>query len=129
MIQRFIELGNGMGDLYELIELGERMPSRVDRMMALHTVTNDRTITSLVLVMKPAGQDKFQALYICREGIPNPNDQQTKRYDLFKQLAVTIEKEITELVVKPSTEFHEKDLYYQYLVGILRMNKYIPPLQ
>jgi hypothetical protein len=33
------------------------------------------------------------------------------------------------MTVKPSTMFAEKELYFQHLIGILRMNRLIPPLQ
>ena len=71
----------------------------------------------------------FQPLYICREGIPNPNVTPNKRYELFEGLATELEKKIIELDVKPSTLYAETGLYYQYLIGILRMNKYLPPMK
>ncbi|MDZ5470673.1 methylthioribose kinase [Bacillus sp. 31A1R] len=129
MIQRFIELGEGYSDIYELIELAKANGHRLSKMMALHTTVNERSVTSLVVVCKPTDPGKFQALYICREGIPNPNVTPNKRYDLFDETASALEKEIIQLSVKPSTQFSEKELYFQYLIGILRLNHYIPPLQ
>ena len=79
--------------------------------------------------MKPTDPGNFQALYICREGIPNPNLLENKRYDLFNELAKTLQKNIISFDVKPSSMFNETDLYYQYLIGILRLNHLIPPLQ
>ncbi|WP_223595971.1 DUF7147 family protein [Neobacillus bataviensis] len=129
MIQRFIELGEGYSDLYELIELAKANQHRLQLMMALHTKIEDKEVSSLVVGLKPTDPGKFQALYICREGIPNPNYTENKRYNLFAQTARELGKEIYQLSVKPSSLFHEKDLFYQYLIGILRLNHYIVPLQ
>ena len=52
-----------------------------------------------------------------------------KRYQLFKDLAERLEKNIIELEVKPSNVFAENDLFYQYLIGILRINRLISPMQ
>ncbi|MGG1398267.1 methylthioribose kinase [Bacillus salipaludis] len=128
MIQRFIELGEGFSDIYELIELAKTNQHRLLHMMALHTTIDERQVTSLVVVLKPTNPGKFQALYICREGIPNPNYLGNQRYGLFAQTAEMLNKTIHELTVKPSTIFHEKELYYQYLIGILRLNHYLLPL-
>ncbi|PLS06436.1 DUF7147 family protein [Neobacillus cucumis] len=129
MIQRFIELGEGYSDIYELIELANANQHRLQHMIALHTKIGNKDMTSLVVVLKPTDPGKFQALYICREGIPNPNMMSNKRFDLFTQTAESLGKQIIELSVKPSVIFNEKELYYQYLIGILRLNHYILPLQ
>ncbi|WP_409292087.1 methylthioribose kinase [Peribacillus sp. SCS-37] len=129
MIQRFIELGEGYSDIYELLEIGRTCRERAVRLLALHTVINDRPATSAAVVMEPAAQGDFQPIYICREGIPHPKYNPSKRYSLFEELAEVLGKQIIELDVKSSREFAEKDLYYQYLTGILRMNRYLPPLR
>jgi hypothetical protein len=129
MIQRFIELGEGYSDIYELIETAKANKQRVSKLIALHTKVNEQDISSLVVIMKPTDPGNFQALYICREGIPNPHIKTNKRYELFSELATFLNKEIIQLEVKPSSMFNEQELYYQYLIGILRLNYYIPPLQ
>lgn len=129
MIQRFIELGEGYSDIYEILELAKTNQHRLLHMMVLHTVVNERKVTSLVVILKPTDPGEFQALYICREGVPNPKEIPNKRFDLFQQTANEIQKTIIELTVKPSNQFSEKELYYQYLIGILRLNHYIPPLK
>ncbi|MDF1506707.1 methylthioribose kinase [Robertmurraya sp. DFI.2.37] len=128
MIQRFIELGEGYSDIYELIEIAKANKERLLHMMTYHTVIENKEVSSLVVILKPTVPGDFQPLYICREGIPNPNKKPNKRYQLFQQAATELKKEIIELEVKPSVQFSEKELYYQYLIGILRMNRYIPPL-
>ncbi|TCT26894.1 hypothetical protein EDD68_101251 [Melghiribacillus thermohalophilus] len=128
MIQRFIELGEGYSDLYELLIIGKTMKDRVEHCLAFHTIKNDTSRTSVALVMKPTDPGDFQPIYICREGIPYPEEKASKRYELFKELAEELNKPIIDMAVKPSTYFGEKDLFYQHLIGILRMNHLIPPL-
>ncbi|HYK74670.1 MAG TPA: methylthioribose kinase [Pseudoneobacillus sp.] len=129
MIQRFIELGEGYSDIYELIELTKRNQDRLSHMMALHSEVKGRKVTSLVVVMQPTKVGDFQALYICREGIPNPHHTPNKRFDLFQEVANDLHKVIIEITVKSSNEFGELALYYQYLIAILRLNHYIPALR
>ncbi|MEE3951400.1 methylthioribose kinase [Peribacillus frigoritolerans] len=128
MIQRFIEIGQGYSDIYELLEVGRNQKHRVARLLAMHTIINDKKVTSLVIVMEPTDPGKFQPLYICREGIPNPHATKNKRYELFENLAKELDRPIIEIDVKPSVLFAEIELYYQHLIGILRMNRYLPPL-
>jgi hypothetical protein len=129
VIQRFIELGEGYADIYELIEIARANRHRIAHMMVLQTKVNGKEVISPVVILKPTDPGKFQALYVCREGIPNPKKMANKRFDLFMDTAHELGKQIIEIDVKPSTMFPEKELYYQHLIGILRMNRYIPPLQ
>ncbi|MES1039226.1 DUF7147 family protein [Peribacillus simplex] len=128
MIQRFIEIGQGYSDIYELLEVGRNQNHRVARLLAMHTTINDKKVTSLVIVMQPTDPGKFQPLYMCREGIPNPHATKNKRFELFENLAEELDRPIIEIDVKPSVLFAEIELYYQHLIGILRMNRYLPPL-
>ncbi|RBW70231.1 DUF7147 family protein [Bacillus taeanensis] len=128
MIQRFIEFGEGYSDIYELIEIARSNQHRLAKLLALHTIKNEQQVTSLVVILEPVSPGNFQPLYICREGIPNPHEKPNQRYTLFEQLSKECGKTITELVVKPSNQFNENILYYQYLIGILRMNHFIAPL-
>ncbi|MBM7621712.1 hypothetical protein JOC95_003620 [Bacillus tianshenii] len=129
MIQRFIELGEGYSDIYELLELARCNSERLQHLMMFHTVKDGRNVTSLAAVMKPTNPGDFQAIYICLEGIPNPNHLQNKRVALFEEMAASLDKVIIQMDIKPSTTFAEKALFYQYIIGILRLNHYIPPLR
>lgn len=129
MIQRFIELGQGYSDIYELLEIAKTNENRLALMMALHARIEEKEVTSLVVILKPTVPGNFQPLYICREGLPNPHYTANKRFELFAERAKELNKEIHELSVKPSVIFAEIDLYYQHLIGILRLNHYIAPLQ
>ncbi|SFJ92635.1 hypothetical protein SAMN04487936_105239 [Halobacillus dabanensis] len=128
MIQKFIELGEGYADIYELVDLGSRMPERIQHAIAFYSEKNGKPVASLSLVMKPAHTDKFQPIYICREGIPNPHEQPNQRFDLYKKMVEEAGKEVSEFTIKPSNLFPETELFYQHLIGILRMNKFIAPL-
>ncbi|NEU35524.1 methylthioribose kinase, partial [bacterium LRH843] len=55
--------------------------------------------------------------------------QPNKRYSLFAETAAALGADIVELEVRPSSSFSDKTLFYQYLIGILRMNRLIAPLQ
>ena len=128
MIQRFIELGEGYSDIYELIEIASSQKERITFFLELQTAVNNRDVVSLAVILKPTDPGGFQPIYICREGIPNPESTPNKRYDLFKEMAETCGKNIIQLQIKPSSLFADKELYYQHLIGILRMNRYLPPL-
>ncbi|MBD3106846.1 methylthioribose kinase [Bacillus sp. AGMB 02131] len=128
MIQRFIELGEGYSDLYELIDLAKAQQDRVAFLLSLQTTVKDRNVVSLAVILKPTDPGKFQPIYVCREGVPDPEKTPNKRFEMFEQLAKEIDKNIIPLQVKPSNFFAEKELYYQHLIGILRMNRYLPPL-
>ncbi|ALC91102.1 methylthioribose kinase [Bacillus sp. FJAT-18017] len=128
MIQRFVELGSGYGDLYELIELAKTNSARLRHMMALYSEVDGKEVVSLAIILNPASEGKFQPVYICREGIPDPRRIPNKRYTLFEETAASLNKTVCELTVKPSSMFAERDLYFQYLIGILHLNHFIQPL-
>ena len=128
LIQRFIELGEGYSDIYELIELTKAQSNRVAFLLSLQSTVKKREVVSLAVILKPTNPGNFQPIYICREGIPNPEITPNKRFEMFEQLSEEIGKKIITLQVKPSSLFSEKELFYQHLIGILRMNRYLPPL-
>ncbi|KMK77096.1 DUF7147 family protein [Alkalihalobacillus pseudalcaliphilus] len=128
MLQRFIELGNGYSDLYELLEIAKRNDDRILAIIQLNTVIESREKTSLAVVLKPAKEGKFLPIYICLEGIPNPEVTPNERFRLFQSLSEELAIPIQSLDVKPSETFNEKALYYQYLIGILRLSRILPPL-
>ncbi|OCA83933.1 DUF7147 family protein [Pseudobacillus wudalianchiensis] len=128
MIQRFIELGEGYSDIYELLEIARNNPHRLTHMIAFHSSAGDRSMTSLAIVLSPTDPGEFQPIYICREGIPYPHRTPNKRFDLFKETAEVLNRPIIEMDVKPSSAFTETELYFQYLIGILRLNHLLAPL-
>lgn len=126
MIQRFVEFGEGLSDLYELLQITRTNKERVHRIIRLDSVINGKAVCSIVVVLNPVEPGNYMPCYICREGIPHPSEKETARYKLIEELVEELQVELCQLVVKPSTEFNELNLYYQYLIGVFRMNKYIP---
>ncbi|MFC0189015.1 methylthioribose kinase [Fictibacillus aquaticus] len=125
MIQKFIELGEGYSDLYELIELGRANKHRISSLLCLHTKKGDNEFASVIITLQPAAEGKFLPLYICREGIP----AHSKRYQLFMDFAEEAGIKPIVFDVKNSEEFADKEIYFHYLTGILRLNYLLPPLQ
>jgi hypothetical protein len=128
MIQKFIPLGAGYADFYELLTLGKEMKDRVKSYLILQTKINGEDKASLAIIMNPTVEGNFQPIYICKEGISLGENKESKRLKLFKDLAENQNKKIIELTVQPSSQFGDDDLYFQNLIGILRTNHLIAPL-
>ncbi|MCI4060493.1 methylthioribose kinase, partial [Bacillus cereus] len=75
----------------------------------------------------PPTTGDLQPLYKCREGIPVFENKKSKRVNLFEETAEQLGIKVATFTVKPSTTFPEKDLFVIHLIGILRMNNFIPP--
>jgi hypothetical protein len=125
MIQKFIELGNGYSDLYELIEICERNVDRLTNLVKLKTEINGKPVLSFIVILEPTVTGSFQPLYICREGIPYNEDKQSKREILFYDLAKKVNRTVISIETKSSIEFNDPELFYGYLTGIFRMNRII----
>ena len=129
MNQRFIELGPGYSDLYELLELAKANQDRMNYFLCLKSEGPNGKVMSFVLVMKKSSYGDFIPLYICREGIPVLENKSSKRFEMFEQAAKDQNREVISMEVRHSSTFADTELYYQYLIGILRMNRFLPPLQ
>ena len=129
MIQQFIELGQGYGDVYELCELIQTNKDRFHEAFIFTSTKDEQKVCSLAVALNPVGESKFMPIYICREGIPYNEDKRAKRIELFEEALSTINKTTTTLEIKHSSIFSEPNQFYQYLIGILRMSRYIPPMQ
>lgn len=121
MNQRFIKLGQGYADFFELMELASTQQSRIHTFIKLHT---DEEKYSLALALKPANDSRFMPIYICLEGVP----AQSKRIALFDELAQSTGYTAAPLLVKSVTQFHHEDHYYHYLLGLLRLQRILPPM-
>jgi hypothetical protein len=124
MIQRFIELGEGYGDLFELCELMQTNQSRIYRTFLFTTEVNGKKLHSAALVLKSVGESKFMPIYLCREGIP----ESSKRFEIFVEASKKAGFNPVNVEVKHSKTFAEKDLYFHYLTGVLRLNHLLPHL-
>ena len=129
MIQQFIELGQGYGDVYELCELIQTNKDRFHEAFIFTSTKDEQKVCSLAVALNPVGESKFMPIYICREGIPYNEDKRAKRIELFEEALSTIDKTAVLLEIKHSSIFSEPNQFYQYLIGILRMSRYIPPMQ
>ena len=129
MIQQFIELGQGYGDVYELCELIQTNKDRFHEAFIFTSTKDEKKVCSLAVAFNPVGESKFMPIYICREGIPYNEDKRAKRIELFEEALSTIDKTTITLEIKHSSIFSEPNQFYQYLIGILRMSRYIPPMQ
>ena len=126
MIQRFIELGEGYGDIYELRELILTNRSRFMHGFVFATKDADgKPVLSIAAAFKPAEQGNFMPIYICREGIP----ENSKRLQLFEDLLDEIGSVPIFMEVKHSSVYADKRFYFSHLISVLRLNHYIPPMQ
>ncbi len=126
MIQRFIELGEGYGDIYELREL---ITSNQQRFMHgfvfVSTNPQGKDVLSLAAVFKPASEGNFMPIYLCREGIP----VNSKRLEVFEQAVAKLGNTPIKMEVKHSSVYADRKFYHSHLISVLRLNHYIPPMQ
>ena len=128
MMQRFIELGEGYGDLYEWLELLKTNEDRFHHVCIFTSVLKDVKKLSVALVLKPANEGNFMPIYYCREGIGYSADKPSKRILLVEKTLQERNYSPHRLEVKHSSYFSEPALYHQYLTGLLRLHHVIPPL-
>lgn len=129
MIQQFIELGQGYGDFYELCELIKTNEKRFHNAFIFISDKGDKKVASLAVAFNAVGESNFMPIYICREGIPYNIEKPSKRIAIFEDTLNEIGKKAIPMEVKHSSIYSETVLYYQHLIGILRMNHFIPPKQ
>lgn len=128
MIQKFVEIGEGYGDVYELCELIKTNKHRFHEAFIFIASKGEHKYCSLAVALKPVGESKFMPIYICREGIPVKENKKAQRVEIFEQAIEALQKVPNTLEIKHSSEFTDSTLFYQYLIGILRLNRYIPPM-
>ncbi|UJF25841.1 methylthioribose kinase [Planococcus sp. 107-1] len=126
MIQRFIELGEGYGDIYELRELIATNSHRFLHGFVFMSKDKDgKAVLSIAAAFKPAEEGNFMPIYLCREGIP----EDSKRLAIFEQAVTEQGHTPIKMEVKHSSVYVEKTMYFSHLIAILRLNHYIPPMQ
>ncbi|MEK5334065.1 MULTISPECIES: DUF7147 family protein [unclassified Lysinibacillus] len=128
MPQQFIELGEGYGDVYELLELIKTNQGRFHQAFILTSTKEDKKVASLAIALKPVGESKFMPIYICREGIPFHEEKPSKRQIMFEESIEQLGRKAVVVEIKHSSIFSEPKLFYQYLIGIMRLHHYIPAL-
>lgn len=128
MPQQFIELGEGYGDVYELLEIIKTNQDRFHQAFILTSTKEDKKVASLAIALKPVGESKFMPIYICREGIPFQEGKPSKRQIMFEESIEQLGRKAVVVEIKHSSIFSEPKLFYQYLIGIMRLHHYIPAL-
>lgn len=126
MIQRFIELGEGYGDIYEMAELIASNEKRFLHGFIFESkAPGGEQVLSFAAAFEPAAQGNFMPIYICREGIP----VESKRLALFEETVRKTGREPVRMTVKHSSMYAEKVHFFSHLIAILRLNHFIPPMQ
>ncbi|VEI04806.1 DUF7147 family protein [Kurthia zopfii] len=128
MIQKFIELGQGYGDIFELCEIMTTNKHRIHHTFAFVSDIDGKKVASIAVALKPVGESKFMPIYICREGIPYDKENQSKRFLIFENTVKELDELLITLEVKNSSVYVDEQLYYHYLTGVLRLYHYIPAM-
>lgn len=128
MPQQFIELGEGYGDVYELLEIVKTNQDRFHQAFILTSTKEEKKVASLAVALKPVGESKFMPIYICREGIPYNEEHPSQRQKMFEESIKRLDRKAVVVEIKHSSIFSESKLFYQYLIGIMRLHHYIPSL-
>lgn len=123
-MQKFITLGEGHGDIFEIETLIEYNHPRIDRALFLHT---EDAPSTFLLIMKPV-RGNFQALYTIYQGIPFNNEGTGMKYQMLKKWCDEKNIKVIEFSTRNPNDFHEKEQFFQYITGVLRLNHLLPPL-
>lgn len=119
-MQKYIELGRGYAEIFELEQLIQYNKPRIDKAILL---THGETPATFLLIMQPA-RDHFQAVYTIYKGISMSEPQ--KKLSLIKSWLKDADIQLVTFDTKHPDEFYEPEQYYQYITGILRLNHLIP---
>jgi hypothetical protein len=111
--------------LFELCELMETNQSRIYRTFIFTTEINHKKMHSVAAAFHSVGDSKFMPIYICREGIP----ESSKRIEIFLKAAKNLGSNPVEVEIKPAKTFAERELYFHYLTGVLRLNRLLPEMK
>lgn len=123
-MQKFITLGEGHGDIFELEAIIGHNHIRIDKAIFLHT---EESRSTFLLVMKPV-RGNFQAIYTIYNGIQF-KDGQGQKYTLIRGWCEEKEIPIVEFSTRDPEDFYERNQFYQYITGVLRLNHLIPPMK
>lgn len=122
-MQKFIQLGDGYGDIFELEALIQYNHQRIKSGIYLHVEGRPSTF---VLVMSPV-RGNFQALYTIYQGIPMTSKNKTK-YKIINENLEKYNIGKVEMTTRDPGDFHVREQYFQYMLGVLRLNNLLPPL-
>ena len=129
MKQSFIVLGEGLTDLFEFKTLIEYDHSRINRIVFFNSHDSHKGLSSAAIIMNPTEGNYFQAMYIMVNAFPYPHPEDNKKSEMIRNWAEQYDLTLNELDVKSTDDFPDLELYFNYLVGVLRLYHWIPPLQ
>lgn len=127
--QSFIVLGEGLTDLFEFQALIEYNHPRIAHIVCFHTPLSDAQKSSVAIIMEPTRERHFQAMYIMMNAFPYPYPNSNKKFELITQWANDYNITVKGVDVQPSDAYYTQDAYFQYLISVLRLQRWIPPLQ
>ena len=122
-MQKFILLGNGYSEIFAVQALIEYNHTRIDKAVFIH---HEDAPSTFVLIMKPV-EKNFQALYTILRGLRKGHEGEM--YNIICKWLDDKNIQKIDMSSRDPRDFHEEELYYQYIIGVLRLNHIIPPLQ
>ncbi|GGG87003.1 hypothetical protein E2558_02460 [Staphylococcus pragensis] len=129
MKQSFIVLGEGLTDLFEFLTLIEYNHTRIDKIVYFHSPQTSKQLSSVAIIMQPTTGQHFQAMYIMLNALKYPYPDHNKKFQLINAHANKYNVPVLGIDVQPPEAFHSHDLYFKYLISVLRLQNWIPPMQ
>ena len=129
MKQSFIILGEGLTDLFEFLTLIEYNHARIDKVVYFHTPQSDKQLSSVAIIMNPTTGKQFQAMYMMLNALKYPYPSSNKKFEMINEQAQSYDIPIVGIDVQPPNAFHTNDVYFNYLISVLRLQNWIPPMQ
>ena len=129
MKQSFIVLGEGLTDLFEFTTLIDYNHPRIDKIIYFHSPQTEKQLSSVAIVMQPTEGNYFQALYMMMNAVKYPYPDSNKKFEMINNKAEAYDIPVLGIDVQPPEAFHDNDLYFNYLISVLRLQRWIPPLQ
>lgn len=129
MKQSFIKLGEGLTDLFEFNTLIEYNHQRIAHIVYFHSPNCAHARSSVAIIMQPTSEQHFQAMYIMLNAVKYPYPDSNKKFELINNRAEKYHVNIKAVDVQPAERFHDTELYFNYLTSVLRLQRWIPPLQ
>ena len=129
MKQTFITLGEGLTDLFEFMTLIEYNHQRIDKIIYFHSPQSSKALSSVSIIMQPTSGHHFQAFYTMINALKYPYPQSNQKFDMINNIAEQYHIPLFGIDVQPPEAFHDLELYYNYLISVLRLQKWIPELQ
>ncbi|BFL68124.1 DUF7147 family protein [Staphylococcus capitis] len=129
MKQSFIKIVEGLTDLFEFTTLIEYNHPRINRIIYFHSPQSEKQLSSVAMIMNPTSGNHFQAMYIMVNALNYPYPDGNKKFDIINTEAEKYDIPVVGIDVQPPETYPDLDLYFNYLISVLRLQRWIPPLQ